>query len=206
MIMVNFQPTGIQLHLVTGHKKMFYQERANLVAKICDDLDGRIFTRASLILDGTDDVTAFQGTALLGITILTDPLPESFYQREKLSNVVVTQISQESFQLRRLQYMSNVEGERGPSLSTLEFISGECLFLEFSEIAESGMAQRDSLFHLFTRPTISCRRLEGGFSIWNTAHIVSWSHYPKLEVPANSWQVESLAEPAYGDAKIVNFL
>ena len=53
---------------------------------------------------------------------------------------------------------------------------------------------------------LSCRRLEGGFRIWNTAHIVSWSHYPKLEVPANAWPAESLAQPHPTDAKIVQSL
>jgi hypothetical protein len=204
--MDNFQPTGIQLHLVTGRKHMFYQESPSLVETICNDLDGQIFSRASLIIDSQDDSTSFPGQALIGITLLTDPLPESFIERERLSKTVVTQISQETFQYRRLQLMAKVEGVRSALLSELEFSSGERLFLEFSEVAVSGMRERTALHNLFSRPSLSCRRLDCGFSIWNTAHIVSWSHYPKLEVPGNAWPAESLPEHVRADAKIVTML
>jgi hypothetical protein len=204
--MDNYQAIVIQLHLTTGHERMFYQENPSLVAKICDDLDGHIFSRASLIIESGDDVTAIPGDAMIGITILTDPLPASFYEKEKMSKTVITQISHETFHLRRLQYMSKVEGQRNPILCELEFVSGGHLFLEFSEVAVSGMGERSALHHLFTRPSLSCRRLEGGFSIWNTAHIVSWSHYPKMEVPANAWQAEPFDDHAPGEAKLAGML
>jgi hypothetical protein len=200
------QPTGIQLHLSTGRKHWFYQENADLVANICSDLDGQIFTRASLIIDGAEDVTAFPGQALIGITILTDPLPETFFERERLARTVVTQISQETFQYRRLQLLSKLEGYRSTLLSELEFTSGERLFLQFSEVAVNGMGERNVLNHLFSRPSLSCRRLEGGFSIWNTSHIVSWSHYPKLEAPGNAWPASTFSESDARDAKTVKML
>src|SRR6185503_12232370 len=119
----------------------------------------------------------FPGHALIGITILTDPIPESYLDREKISKTIVNQISQETFQFRRLQLMAKIEGQRGFLLSELEFASGERLFLESSEIAANAMGERAALNHLFSKPSLSCRRLDFGFSIWNTAHIVSWSHY-----------------------------
>lgn len=204
--MDNYQAIVIQLHLTTGHERMFYQEDPGLVAKICDDLDRSIFSRASLIIESTEDVAAVPGNALIGITILTDPLPTSFYERERTSQTVVTQISHETFHLRRLQYMSKVQGQRNPILCELEFVSGGHLFLEFSEIGASGMGERNALTHLFTRPSLFCRRLEGGFSIWNTAHIVSWSHYPKMEVPANAWQAEPFDDHAPGEAAVAAML
>jgi len=202
--MSNFQPTGIQLHLTTGNKRMFYQEDAELVAKICSDLDGQIFSRANLVIESLEGVTSFPGSALIGITILTDPLPTSFFEREAFSKINVRQISQESFLVKRPQVLSSVEGTRGLTLSDLEFISGEHIFLEMSAVAVSGMRERDALHHLFSNPSLCCRRLDGGFSIWNTAHIVSWAHYPKLEVPANAWAAESLAEAVPGQAKVLH--
>lgn len=201
--MDNFQATGIKFHLTSGNERMFYQEDKDLVAKICNDLDGQVFLKSSIIIDSRDDVTAFPGNALIGITILTDPLPESFYEREKTSGTVVLQISREAFNLQRLQYLSKIEGLRGPTLSELEFINGERLFFEITEVAVSGMDERNALHNLFARPSIFCRRLDGGFSVWNTSHIVSWSHYPKMEVPANSWQAEVIAEPVEGEANFV---
>jgi hypothetical protein len=204
--MKNLQPAGIQLHLITGRKRLFYQEDAEIVSEICNDLDGQIFSRASLVMNSADDTTAFPGPSLIGITVLTDPLPDSFLERERTSKTVVTQISSETFQYKRLQLMSKVEGVRGLILSELEFASGEHLFLEFSEVAKSGLGERNALQHLFARPSLSCRRLDCGFSIWNTSHIVSWSHYPKLEAPSNAWAAESLAEHAQADGKIVTML
>ncbi|HVL39211.1 MAG TPA: hypothetical protein VM328_07455 [Fimbriimonadaceae bacterium] len=204
--MGEFQPSGIQLHLITGRKHMFYQGDASLLNNICSDLDGRVFSRTNLILESLQDVTSFPGHALIGITILTDTIPESFYERERLSKTVITQISQETFQFRRLQDLAKEEGQRSALLSELEFVSGERLFLEFSEIAVSGMRERNALNHLFAHPSLSCRRLEGGFSIWNTKHIVSWSHYPKLEVPAHAWPAESLSQPDMGDATVLKML
>ena len=204
--MAHYQPTAIQLHLVTGHKLMFVQEDSALVAAICNDLDGNVFKRASLIVNGEDDVTSVPGSALIGITILTDPLPQSFVDREAVAQTVITQISKETFQFKRLRHMANVEGERSSTFSELEFVSGEHLFLQNSEIAESSMGQRNSLHHLFTRPSLWCRRLDGGFSVWNTAHIVYWSQYPKVDVPANSWPAESVPQLIHAEAKLVNVL
>ncbi len=198
--MMNSQPTGIQFHLITGRKQMFYQEDAELVARICGDLEGHIFGRANLILNGEDDVTAIPGSAMIGITILTHPLPDSFHERERLTQIVITQISQESFQFKRLRDLAKVKVGRSPILSEIEFVSGERLFLEFNEVAAGGVEERNVLQQLFARPYLSCRHLDGGFSVWNTAHIVSWSHYPKLGASPSSWQIvrvpESLPESA----------
>ena len=183
---------------------MFYQEDQDLVGKICEGADGQIFSRASLIIESVDGVTSFPGNALIGITILTEPLPHSFLEHEASSKINIRQISQESFLVRRPQAISSIEGARGFTLSEIEFVSGEHLFLEASAVAQSGMRERNTLHHLFSNPSLWCRRLEGGFSIWNTAHIVSWSHFPKLEVPANSWRAETLTEPVVGQAKIVH--
>lgn len=204
--MNNYQPTGIQIHLSTGRKHLYYQRDPVLVSEICDDVEGNIFSRSSLIIDSEDDVVSFQGDAVIGITILTSPLPDSFYKLEAASKSVVMQISQETFHFRRLQILSHIEGTNGVVLSELQFTSGESLYLEINEVVGSSMAERSTLHRLFERPSISCRRLDGGFGIWNTKHIVSWSHYPKLEAPKNAWPVESIAEQFPGKVRIVETL
>jgi hypothetical protein len=200
----NLTPAVVQLHLVTGRKHLFYQEDKDLVQRICGDLDGLIFSRASLVVDSIDGVTAFPGHSLLGISVLTEPIPSSFLARESLSRTIITQISQEDFEERRLLAKPRREGERMVVLSELEFVSGEHLYLEFSEIALSALGERNALHHLFSNPLLSCRRLEGGFSIWNTAHIVSWSHYPKQEVPTNAWLGELLEGPIQTATEVVS--
>ncbi len=199
-------PTGIQLHLTTGRKHWFYQENAALVATILSDLDGHVFTRDSLFINGVDEVSSFPGQALIGITVLTSPLPASFLEQEKLSGTVVTQISLETFQYSRLQLISKYEDIQSALLSEIEFVSGERLYLEFRESAASTMDESSAMHHLFLRPSLSCRRPEGGFSIWNTAQIVSWSHYPKLDAPGNAWPAETLTEPISGAARTERML
>lgn len=188
-----YNPTAIQLHLVTGGKQMFYQEEAARVASICADIDGQhIFTRNSLIIEGADDVLAFPGNALIGITVMTDFLPAAFLERELMMKTVVTQISADAYHSQRESDLSKTEGLRSSVYCSLEFTTGERLFLEFNEIAQGGMGERNVLQHLFTRPTLFSRTAEGGFSAWNTAHIVSWSHYPKLEAPLTAWSAEAV--------------
>ncbi len=196
------QPTGVQLQLVTGRRYMFYQEDPTLATSICNDLDNQIFSRPSLIVDSVEEVTAFPGHALLSITILVEMLPESFFAKERLSKTVTTQITLEEFESRRRQNIAKEEGKRGAVVSELEFVNGERLYLEFSEIAASAMGERNALYHLFSHPSLWCRRLGGGFTIWNTAHIVSWSHHPKLDVPGNAWQAELLPEPPVIDPEV----
>ncbi|MEQ1823828.1 MAG: hypothetical protein ABL949_15075 [Fimbriimonadaceae bacterium] len=194
-----YNPTAIQLHLVTGRKQIFYQEEAALVASICADIDGQhIFTRHSLIIEGAEDVLAFPGNALIGITVMTDFLPAAFLERELMLKTVVTQISTEAYHAHRQQEVHKTEGIRSLVYCELEFVTGERLFLEFNEIAQGGKGERNVLQHLFARPSLFCRTQEGGFSAWNTAHIVSWSHYPKLEAPLSAWSAESVPKQMEG--------
>lgn len=191
--MDTFHPFGIQVHLLTGRKHMFYQEDPQLVEAIAQNLSGQIFSRPSLIIDGRDGSMSFPGHAIVGITVVSDPLPESFLKREQASNVVVTQISAETFHIQRLRLKATLEGVQSALLSEIEFVGGERLYLEFCELGVSGLQERSALGHLFSSPSISCRRADNGFSIWNTAHIVSWSNFPKREVPSNAWPAESIS-------------
>ncbi|MEQ1934903.1 MAG: hypothetical protein ABL962_13670 [Fimbriimonadaceae bacterium] len=191
----NHNPTSIQLHLITRRKPIYYQDDARLVAKIFEELDGHIFT-GSLLIDGDNDVNAIAAQSLIGVTIKSEVLPKSLTDRVATMRAVTTQITWEDFQRRRETPMEKVVGERCCVLSELEFVTGELLFLEFNEVALGAMGERSVLQHLFSRPSLFCRTLEGGYSVWNTAHIVSWSHYPKLDTPPSAWSAKSVARPA----------
>ena len=189
-------PTEIQLHLITGESLYYFQSDPEVVTGICRDLDAHVFTRTGLIMDSAEEVTAVAGPALIGISILTNPLPPTFLNHERETGTMITQISPEAFRVRRNHGLTKVEGERNVTLAEIVFTSGAHLFLAIDEVAVGGMGERAVLQHHFTRPSLACRRKDGGFSIYNTAHIVSWSHFPKLEVPdiTNSWRVQTLAE------------
>lgn len=188
--MTIFKSGGVQVHLVNGHKWIFYQENQSQIDKICSDLEGSFFSKPSLIIDNVDHITAFPCHSLLGISVLTENLPENFIRMENLSNRTAQQIGEEEFIRMRYQATSKIEGHQSRTLSQLEFVSGESLFIEINDAVENGMEERSSLYHLFSRPTLATRRQDFGFSLWNTAQIVSWSLYPSTEVPSTAWQVD----------------
>ena len=189
------KPLTIHIHLINGVTRVFRQDNPELIAVICNDLDGKLFSQSTLIIDSPDEAIAFSGQALMGISILTDQIPNSISMRETMSRTRVTQITKESFLELRRQNVPKVEGIRSNILSEIVFTSGEHIYLESSEIAIGGLGERAEMHHLFTNPSLACRKLGGGFTLWNTAHIVSWSHSPKLEAPGNSWSAVEVADP-----------
>lgn len=193
--MESLKPLTIHIHLVTGVTRVFRQENPEFIAVICNDLDGKLFSQSTLIIDSADEAIAFSGQALMGVSILTDQIPNSISMRETMSRTRVTQITKENFIELRGQKIPKVEGIRSNILSEIVLTSGQHIYLESSEIAIGGMGERAEMHHLFANPSLACRKLGGGFTIWNTAHIVSWSHSPKLEAPGNSWSAVEVANP-----------
>ena len=189
------QPITIQVHLINGTTREFQQDNPEAIAAICNNLDGRVFTEANLIIAGKHEAIAFSGHALIGVSILTDQIPNSIKLREDLLKTVVTQISKESYLDLRNNNMPKVTGIRSNILSEIVFLNGQQLFLEFSEIAIGGLGERAEMHHLFTNPSLACHRLGGGFSLWNTAQMASWSHSPKLEAPDTAWNALEVLEP-----------
>ena len=204
--MEQLQSIGIQIHLVNGLKRTFHQDNPSYIEAICKDLDTKLFSRPSLIIEGDDEVTSFPGHCIVGVSILSEPLPDFFYDREQMTKSVVTEISEESFLKRRNQDQPKTPGVRSNVLSEIVFTSGQHLFIEFNEIAIGGFGERAELHKLFTNPALACRRLFGGFSLWNTAQMVSWTHYPKLETPDNSWRAEAVVEASSIPDRITSML
>jgi hypothetical protein len=122
-----------------------------------------------------------------------------------LTKTTVAQVSHEVYNARHSHAISTLEGERSVVLSEVEFSNGARLFLEFSEVTALSIDERSTMHHLFTHPSLLCR-VPGGFSVWNTAHMVSWSHYPKLHIPIDSWVADSVPKDPMEDLKNVKFV
>ena len=198
---VPIMATEIHLHLTSGQKRAFYQENVSLIKTIFDDLHFHIFARTSQIIVGNNEAYAFPGTALIGISFQTTLFPGSFIDRETVTGTVIRQIEKESFLRKRSMAFSFQEGAMNSIISEVEFSTGKRIYLEASEIIESPIDTRSNMHHLFKNPCLFCRRLQGGFSIWNTAQIVSWTHYPALNLPNHSWQAELMPELAMVQTK-----
>lgn len=204
--MDNNKPITIHVHLVSGVTRVFHQDNPELIAKICNDLDARIFDRSTLVIENKDSAVAFAGHGLLGISIITDEIPNVVSMRENSLRTYVRQISKADFNLLLEKNLPKVEGLRSNIVSEIAFVNGQTIYLEFSEIAVGGMGERAEMHHLFTNPLLACRRLGGGVSLWNTARIMSWSHSPKLESPGNAWSAIEAFEAAGPPPKVFSLL
>ncbi len=198
-------PIEIHLHLTSGRKHIFTQSDLGFAKKICDDINLSIFKEQSLIIEGKDEVYAFSGHSLIGITVYTNPLPDSFLKQEMSMRSSITQMTHETYRERHEKFISTQEGQRSLVLSEVEFCNGARLFLEFNEITAISIDERSTMHHLFTHPALMCR-VEGGFSIWNTSHMCSWTHYPKLHVPIDSWIADAAPKDPTEDMKNVKFV
>ena len=186
----------IRLYLANGQRHRYFQEGVSLVANIFDDSDVDIFTRSSLIYNGERNVTEYAGQDVVGLSVFARWPNEYFFARERSLGVIVKDIGIESGTVGRSNEaesklvlkpkdVSRIE-KRSPRInSEIEFVSGVRLFLEFTQMVEQGISEPTVLNYIFSHPSLCCRRLGGGLSIWNTAHIISWEHGPQIAKP--SW-------------------
>ena len=160
----------------------------------------------TLIIENGLNAVAFAGHGLLGISIVTDQMPKAISMRESTLRTYVRQISKEDYNLILHRNLPKEEGLRSNIVSEIAFVNGQQIYLEFSEIAIGGMGERAEMHHLFTNPSLACRRLGGGFSLWNTSQIMSWSHSPKLESPGTTWKAIEVAEALELPPKVFSLL
>ena len=201
----SIHPIEIHLHLVSGRTHIYSQNDLNLARKICDAIDGSIFNKPSIIIESDNDMNTFPGTALLGISVYSEPLPDSYLKHELGTNTTVRKISHAQYQESYGQIAEKSEGQRELVLSEVEFVNGARIYLEINEIAAFSADERSAMHHLFSHPALICRVI-GGFSIWNIAHIVSWSHYPKMNVPIDSWVADSSSNFPLDDSQCSRFI
>ena len=180
----------LHLHLLNGTTRTFVQNDPDLARQLLRQMGPRVFAQPALILHGPDQVTAFPGSALAGLSILMDPLPEELLRLDPFPCVEVTQ---EEYQAERYTQAGIIEGRPFLMLSEVEMSSGRRLWfaIQVSE-AMGGFQERQMLHNAFTLPSLISRRLGGGLSLWNRAQMVSCSFSPKPDVPGTAWPVEAV--------------
>lgn len=78
----------------------------------------------------------------------------------------------------------------------IEFTSGHCLWVEAHvPQASSHIEERHLLHTIFSLPTLMCRTLSDGVSLWNVAQVVICCLSPELDAPANAWMGEFVPVP-----------
>ncbi len=188
--MTTHAPLEINLHLVNGTTHHFIQNDPALAQEILHQISPKVFTRPSLVISGNNRSAAYAGSALVGISIVMETLPEELLHLGPLP-MLPWEITESHFRDR--QQAMPIRREDGPAAAVveIEFTNGHRLWLEFqAPKAASEMQQRHLLHNVFSLPGLMCRRLDGGVSLWNGAQMVSCSFTPELDPPSNSWSAD----------------
>lgn len=182
----------IRLHLCSGQKHTYHHEGISLHHGIHDDLDPDIFRRQNLIQDESKVVSHYPGKEVIGVMIRPTWPFDFFFERERSLGIIVTEIGSESTNRtphdvvqeaqQQVRAAKPILDRRTSIFTELEFDSGIKVFLEFSQFPEKGIDELAVINHIFSHSSLSCRRLGGGISIWNTDHILQWTNYPQLDV------------------------
>lgn len=180
----------IELYLTSGNTHTFIQNDPTAVRQILRQIGPKVFAQPSLVLYGQSRVMAYPGSALVGLRLRMDPQLNPWLLRD--ASPFIQEITQEEYQAK--QRMDRTSGVSSPlSLFTeAEMISGRRLWFEVEvPAAADGFGERQMLHHVFTLPSVVCRGLGGGLSLWNRAQMVSCCFSANLQVPANAWPAEA---------------
>lgn len=184
----------LHLHLSNGRTHEWQQNDPQLAQSIIGQLTPKVFAQPSLILYGESCVTAYPGAALIGVSVIMAELPEELLHligTPASNSSSFWEITEDEYSAKQRVVQPITEGEPFLMLSEIELSSGRRLYIEnHVEAAVSASQERQILHHIFAHPTLACRRLDGGLSLWNRAHFVSFSFCPKPTVPANAWPAE----------------
>ena len=180
----------LHLHLLDGTTRTFVQNDPDLARQLLRHVGPRVFSQPALILRGPDQVTALPGSALLGLSILMDPLHEELLRLDPFPCVEITR---EEYQAERYAQADIIEGRSSLMLSEVEMSSGRRLWFAIQALEAVGAFQERHMLHnAFALPSLVSRRLGGGLSLWNRAQMVSCSFSPPPDVPGTAWPVEAV--------------
>lgn len=184
----------IQLHLVNGNTHRFVQDKPEPARQILQQITPKVFEQHSLVIAGENSVVTYPGTALSGIGLLMDELLEEVLHLPLPSRANMTTLSEiapDDYQAIRQQVWPIEEGRPFVMVHEVEFLSARRLWLEAHvQSAVSGIQERQIVHSIFSGPALVCNRLGGGISLWNRAHMVSYSFHPAPGAPAPYWPAE----------------
>lgn len=166
----------LHLHLHDGTTRTFVQNDKKLVRQIVPQIGPCLFSQPALLLYGQDQVTAFPGSALVGVSLLMDPMPDELLQLEPFP---CFEITHEDYQAARQAAKGIAEEDRSFMAGAIEMDTGRHFWIAVP-VSQTrwGFAERQMLHTLLSLPCIICRRVGGGISLWNRSQIRSCSFSP----------------------------
>ena len=183
----------IHLHLVNGNIHKFTQNDPSQAELILSQFNLKLFALPSLIIYGDKKVVTYQGSSLLGVTIIMKELREDVLQVNENPKITIKEITQENYITLHSKLKTAVEGEPLIILNEIEFVSGKRLWLEgHIPHAAVGIQMRQLIHNWFQIKSLLCHSLDGGLTIWSRAHMLSCTLSPTPDVPLNSWPADSI--------------
>ena len=188
----------IQLHLANGRTHRFAQNDSELAQRVLDQVEVNVFSRETLVIYGEQVVHAYSGQAVVGISLIMDPLPDTLFHFVELPAGHadrIVEITEEEYQVGCQYAKPLVEGLPGAVFHEAEMISGQ-RFWTASHVAQavSGWNERSIVHHAFSGPVLGYLRRGGGVTLWNRAQLASYTFSPKPDVPVSSWPAARLPE------------
>lgn len=184
--MINQPLLEISLHLSNGRTHRFVQNDPSLAQQTIEQIGPKIFSRPSLIISGSHRSSAYAAASLLGVSL--QGVPEESLESAR---PVAQEITEADYLAKQPGMAPAVPGEPLVSVVEIEFSSGHRLWLELHVAqASSPMKGRHLLNNIFSLPTLVCRNLDGGLSLWNVGQMVSSCLTPELDAPTNAWLAE----------------
>jgi hypothetical protein len=187
----------LHIHLVNGSTHKFVQNDPQAVEQVLQQMNQTVFTQPTIVLFGQNSVTTYPTSALIGFSIIMEPVPDSLLRLTgKLRHGAggFQEITEAEYKAGLQEMLPVIAGQPAVRLNEIEFLGGHRLWLELSVTAAANdMQERQIVKHAVEGPNVVCHRIGGGISIWNRARMISYSFTPKPEVPLPALALEPIA-------------
>lgn len=192
----------IHVHLSNGNVHRFAQNDPKHIEALLDRLKGRVFNHPTLTFFDANQAVTYPGSALSGLSLILDPLPEAL---QKLTEIPawgvrgIAEISESEYQTLGSRSEHHAEGEEFLSLQAIEMVSGYRFYIAVDvERAVAALQERQMIAHAFEGPELVYRRRGGGLCIWNRAHMVSQHFSPCPDMPPTAIPAGFVGLDGYG--------
>ena len=203
----------IHIHLTDGTVSRFVFEDAAAAGALLSSIQpNRIFTTPEVIIGSSHSMTMIQSASIDCIDFITQGYP-GWPFAPKVRDAV--EITAESFHKARLNGTTHglrsenlgLEGEFFDACVELVLSGGKRLFhaLAMTSDPQSPVDRGLSLSHIFSRTVFVARRLQGGATVVNPAHVIQATFFPGTsETPPNAWLARHIVnEQDYADALLL---
>ena len=190
------------IHLASGTTHRFFQNDPQLVEQTVQQLNPKIFSQDVVPVHGENLLAAYPGKLLEGVSVVINPLPQKWQDFIPVHDLGIAdsrEITEADYLMKRGRL--NPAAQPFTMLIAAEMASGHRFWVEEvagesnpQEVVRRPSFERHIVHTIFTRPPLVCRRLGGGLSLWNRAHMVGCMLSPNPAAPTSAFPAEFVSE------------